>query len=313
MIEPHTTSFISIVGNMKTLEYNGATYFLDGAKPKDEAYRKFFNKRRTNETGEVDYFLAKRKQFFFHPMHLHEGYDDIYYIGGFLSDLKQPSEKQVRDAMIFLMQDNCGDGGFNRYAIKAGGGSAADSIFSSSLSIQISNPANGEDQWVVLMKKYSTEFKDVLITYDEIHSLFDKCSTIEQKNGRDLDSVKAIIGLFMHSLASGYFKMSKSPDVKYSEDQAIGKLHKWFPQYSKKTWEKGFEFFESRIEQSKGYVYEERPGARVNENHQIDCLKRMSNLRKIQELFGHVEEMYRTSATLPLVVNSATTKQLSIF
>jgi hypothetical protein len=68
------------------------------------------------------------------------------------------------------------------YAIKAGGESASDSMFSSSLKVMIAHPKTGLDTDVVILKKYSKNIEDVYITEKEVRALFNLCKTpVEQK------------------------------------------------------------------------------------------------------------------------------------
>lgn len=271
------------------ISYNGNVYFVNGGKPTDPEYKRFFGNSRRVETSEAEYYLATRKHFAFNPRHLHNGYDDLAWVKGFFSDIHQPGEDRVRNAMILQITDNCGDGSCNRYSLKAGGGSQSDSIFSSSLSILIANPSTGNDQWVVLMKKYSTVFSDVLICFDEILALFDLCSNEQQKRERDLTYTKDIIGLLIQAMANGYVNTTKSTKLPYSDQEASRILSKCLariPFSAAGAWQQAFQYFERRIKESQQYVFEERCGERVNERHQVDCLQRLARVKKLHSIFS---------------------------
>jgi hypothetical protein len=67
---------------MDIIEHNGHAYFVNGAKPIDEGYARFFGRKQPSE--EVDYFLAKRKHFIFNPKHVKD-FDDLGWILGFFA------------------------------------------------------------------------------------------------------------------------------------------------------------------------------------------------------------------------------------
>jgi hypothetical protein len=271
---------------MKSVQYNGNTYFLDGHKPEDDAYKSFFRGGRGKATEEVDYFLAKRKHFHFHPQHLHDGFDDLAWLNGFFSDIDQPTENEVRRAMLMVKTIDRGDGPMEKYSLKSGGGTCSDSIFCSSLSIVISHPETGEDTWRVLMKKYSTDFKDILITYKELCDLFEIASSKEHKSSRDKGYAKDVVGFLLGSCYSGKIVYSKKAPVPYTKQAALSLIENCLDQAEEKHWNEAFDFFYEKLQNDMLCRYEEKPGRDVNQEHQISCLKRLAALKEIKGLFG---------------------------
>jgi len=85
--------------------------------------------------------------------------DANYFIGAlnqFYENFKQPTERKVRNAMIYSISDEMASG--VEYKLKAGGGSLSDSQFEALIVI---------DE-IPIYKKYSSDFKKVLITKEEI-------------------------------------------------------------------------------------------------------------------------------------------------
>src|SRR5690606_14889254 len=106
-------------------------------------------------------------------------------------DLKQPTEAQVRRALILVIDED--------YALKSGGESASDNIFSSSLKWMQANPKSGLDYEPVLIKKWSRNFKDVLITFEEIVELWNLTITSKEKKEQDEDNILGALGMLIHN------------------------------------------------------------------------------------------------------------------
>lgn len=172
---------------MKMLvNYDGKQYYCNGYKPvEDQEYMRFTARRRAVE--EVDYFHAKRKSFFFNGDLLTNGFGDLVWCAQMFNAITQPSENEVRKALIKTLAINTGDGVSEKYMLKAGGGTASDSIYISSFSMLTSDAKTGYDKWVVVMKKYSTDFSDVLITYKELYSLLELCADPIHIEARDYE------------------------------------------------------------------------------------------------------------------------------
>ncbi len=104
-------------------------------------------------------------------------------------DLKQPTEAQVRRAMILIIDED--------YAIKSGGESASDNIYSSSLKWMQAHPVSGLDYEPVIIKKWSTNFNDVLITFKEIEELWNLTITPEEKEEENIDTIIGCLGMLV--------------------------------------------------------------------------------------------------------------------
>ena len=119
--------------------------------------------------------LAKRKVNFYNHKYTNGEADTVAQLRDLYKDIKQPTKQHVREAMILIINED--------YALKSGGESASDSMYSSSLCIWIADPKTFEDKKVVLIKKYSTKFEDILITMPEIEVLFEGSLTSQEKEG----------------------------------------------------------------------------------------------------------------------------------
>lgn len=287
----------------RTIQLNDSTYYLNGAKPTDEAYVKFFE--RKNPTEDVDYFLAKRKINFFHPRHLHNGYDDLGWINSFLHDIQQPTEERVRRAMIFSIEDNLGEGPENKLAYKAGGGSCSDSVFVSSYSILIASPTTGEDTWVVLMKKYSTKFTDVIITTEEIHALFNQVATPEQIHERDLDTARCWVARVLRGEEYGWVPGPKFTNITYTPEMAENFFTQTVARFPMNIWDQALNWFDMKYKQQLTAEFEEnQPGRNITAEHRAAYTKRLKLLARIRQ---GIE-----SRTVP-VTRSLAEEQLSLF
>lgn len=157
---------------MKTVEYNGMKYYVDGIsgdlkKEYDKAH-KGFREQVLFKNSPVLIYNHKNFQ------------EDLTYLSdavSVLDDLKQPSESTVRRAMIW----GIGYGGGMDYMIKSGGDNNSESFYSSSLTVEIAHPVTGLDTKVVVMKKYSNNFDDVLITESEVRALYKLCRTPKEQ------------------------------------------------------------------------------------------------------------------------------------
>lgn len=263
---------------------NNLDYYVNGAKPTDEEYKNFFKSKRPTE--DCDWFLAKRKHFAFFPKFLYEGYEDLDWINSFFHKLKQPTESQVRDALIFSIQDDCGDGPMNKYMLKAGGGSRSDSVFVSSFSIVTADPKTGLDTWRVIMKKYSTTFEDVLISYQELRDLFDQVATADQASARDRDSAKGYVALLMSAHRSGRIAIGNHKTKPCSTAdllEIIGHMKKSSVfQYVPEA----IQFFKDRIKDSMTREFiEDKPGRNVTQEHRLSEAQRLKALEEVEDMF----------------------------
>jgi hypothetical protein len=172
---------------VKTIQTKFGTYFCDGLprvlKEELDKFPKGFNLK--------EYTLCQRKVNHVNTLPFNRGKEFIAETRSWFNDKKQPSESQVRHAMIWGY-DQYGD-----YQIKAGGESASDSLFSSHFRVEIANPRTGEDMDVVVLKKHSTSFKDVLITIKELEAIFDAAATPAQKQYQKMEDLHGILDLLI--------------------------------------------------------------------------------------------------------------------
>lgn len=129
-------------------------------------------------------FFYNHKNFQNEPMYLSDAVS-------VLENIKQPSKKEVKGAMIW----GFGFGNDMDYAIKANGESKSDNMYESELKVTIPHPKSGIDTDVVILKKYSSDFEDVLITEKEVRCLYEKCKTNEENN--KLNKAKIDGGCFL--------------------------------------------------------------------------------------------------------------------
>ena len=136
----------------ESINSNGKKYFVDFINKTAED--KMFGNINIVEGKEHRY--AERNINIFHRNNITK--QNLEEIKNYLSEIEQPSGSTVRHLIIW-----CSDSE-RKYCIKAGSKSESDNIYGSIL------------KWggVVILKKYSTNFNNVIITADELQSLFDK-------------------------------------------------------------------------------------------------------------------------------------------
>jgi hypothetical protein len=136
----------------------------------------------------TDFDLAKMNAKVFNKKNIHD-INVISQLRMWFDDLKQPTEAQVRRAMILLIDED--------YALKSGGESASDKIYSSSLKWMQAHPTSGLDYEPVIIKKWSTNFEDVLITFKEIEELWNLTITPKEKEETDIDNIIGCLGMLV--------------------------------------------------------------------------------------------------------------------
>lgn len=196
---------------MKTIEHNGNTYHVNGMP---EELKQLMS-RASTETKQNVLFEQGKPMFFYNhknfqgdPMYLSDAVE-------ILKGLKQPTKTQVRNAMIW----GIGYGGDLDYAVKAGGETNSDNMFSSHLSVTIAHPKTGMDTNVVVLKKYSKNFEDVLITEQEVRDLYKMCQTPDETKKIQKSQMEAGICLLLRSFRgqkiniSGKQKKATQKDV----------------------------------------------------------------------------------------------------
>jgi len=151
-------------------------YFVDGIPEK--------KKKELGVFWKTDYVLAQNNVCFYNHKHTQGDADIIAQLRSFYTGLEQPSENKVRRAMILIIDED--------YALKAGGEGASDCIYSASLRICIADPTTGEDKDVVLVKKYSTKFENVLIQLKEVEDLFEACLSTSERTEVLKDEARSV-------------------------------------------------------------------------------------------------------------------------
>lgn len=199
---------------MKTIEHNGNTYHVNGMP---EELKQLMS-RASTETKQNVLFQQDEPMFFYNhknfqgdPSYLSDAVD-------ILKGLKQPTKTQVRNAMIW----GIGYGGDLDYAIKAGGETNSDNMFSSHLSVTIAHPKTGYDTNVVVLKKYSKNFKDVLITEQEVRELYKMCQTPEETKKIKKSQMEAGICLLLRSFRGQ--KINISGKRKFATQKQIDQM-----------------------------------------------------------------------------------------
>jgi hypothetical protein len=178
---------------MKTLEYNGNTYHIDKL-PVAEGKTKSSTRLKKD-----DYMLANEKTFIFFKKNIHD-FEIANEMRDFFHRIKQPSESKVREAMIIIIDED--------YAIKSGGDSKSDHIYSSSFKWMQASPTTGEDIEPVLLKKFSKNFEDVLITLEEIEFLILNSLTEKEKIQKAKNDVESMITFLARTIQRGKYNES---------------------------------------------------------------------------------------------------------
>lgn len=140
------------------------TKFAPGAPVTVGERRYFIDGVPAEFQKQSEFYLAQNNINVFYARHLDEHTEPAAAMRSWFP-AKQPTESQVRGAMLWLY-DSFGD-----YGIKAGGGTLSDSIFISHLTITVADSRSGADRDVVLLKKHSQLFSEVLITIEEVERL----------------------------------------------------------------------------------------------------------------------------------------------
>lgn len=162
-----------MTAKIKTVEVKAQTYFVNQVPAEFEK--------------QPEWLLAQNKVNVFFAKHLNEYVHPAAEMRSWFNDKNQPTESQVRRAMIW------GYDQFGDYQIKSGGGAIADNIFISQLKITIEDPRTGFDKDVVLLKKYSNNFDEVLITIDEVQKLEDLTESKARKNSMRLHLLPSML------------------------------------------------------------------------------------------------------------------------
>lgn len=163
---------------MKKLEYNNKEYYVNS----------FPKINKNGLYSDKPILIYMHKNFQGNPDYLSDAVS-------ILDNLKQPSKKVVKEAMIWSI----GYGGDHSYSIKAGGESKSDSKFSSHLKVTIAHPKTGYDTDVVVLKKYSNIFEDVLISEKEVSDLYKMCQTPNETKIVNHNKLQSCIHLLLRT------------------------------------------------------------------------------------------------------------------
>lgn len=196
-------------GDKVTTEFG--TYYVNGA---DSELQKVIDRNK----GEMqESALAKLSVNFVNAKYFTEDNDVAPQMRSWFDDKKQPTEAQVKNAMIWSY-DSYGD-----YQIKAGGGSKSDNIYVSHLRSTIADPLTGNDKDVVILKKYSNNFKDVLITIKEVEALQKLTESSKVRESRRKDNYRGAIGFLFRCELLGKYADSNGTEV---PAETIEKMYK---------------------------------------------------------------------------------------
>lgn len=257
----------------KTVKISFGEYQVNGISPE---LKKIWDKAPTENR---EWEFAKRKVKIVNSKYFTEDTDVAAESRSWFDDKKQPTENQVKNAMIWSY-DHYGD-----YKIKAGGGSRSDNIFVSSFSTTIADPKTGLDKDVVIIKKYGQSIEDVLITIDEIQELQDKTESKSVKNYRKNERLGGILSLLIRheqgfSVVEGNKRATSEQinkvinDTKqdYSSDEILNRLEK-----IKTNIERDF------TETEKAGIIDDTKERKQKRKEQFD--KKINAIKKIQEYF----------------------------
>lgn len=186
---------------MKTVQHNSKKYYVNGVSG---TLKELLDK--TNRERKTHVLFEQNEPVCFYNHKNFQGNPD--YLGdavGILKNVKQPTAEQVRLAMIWGIGY---PGETMDYAIKAGGESGSDSMFSSHLKVMIAHPKTGLDTDVVVLKKYSKNIKDVYITEEEVRALYKLCQTPEETKKVNQTKVEGGVCLLWRSFQG--FKINVS-------------------------------------------------------------------------------------------------------
>ena len=131
-----------------------------------------------------------------------------------LEDIKQPTEADVRRAMILKI----GYEGDLFYSLKAGGESNSDNQYSSSVTATFEGTKNGEDTDRVIIKKYNSDFKKVLITGAEVREIKRIILKIKRTKLMREDEVQGTIDFIASSERRGKVDISDGGTQPYTEE-----------------------------------------------------------------------------------------------
>lgn len=207
---------------MKIVNYNGNEYHVNSPSKELKALMdKSYSKEAVLFQQPKPVFFYMHKNFQGEPSYLSDAI-------GILKNIKQPTRNQVQHAMIWSIgYDNT-----HYYSIKAGGESISDNLFTSCLMVTIAHPKTGLDTDVVILKKYSKNFEDVLITEKEVRSLYEKCKSPEETKKVNKTNVEGAIHLLLRSFRG--LKINISGTDKFADKKTLSKIKDYLFEFGTK-------------------------------------------------------------------------------
>lgn len=233
-------------------------------------------KNKSTGRWHTDYQMALKNVKLYNHRFTNGELDIISQVRSLYDKIKQPTEGDVRRAMLMLINED--------YALKAGGESSSDRIYSSSLGIWIADPKTGEDKKVALIKKYSTTFSEVLITMEELDDLFEICLSPKEKKGVLEDNALSVMKLLKDRELG--MKCNYSDGVKklMPKQDAINMIKNYVnrgvtPEMFKSSYDK---MMQARLDDLKD-VYIENETNTVNSRHQEYTRRHIAGLERAYE------------------------------
>lgn len=222
-----------------------------------------------------DFELANMNANFCHLRKAKDVFDIIAELRGWMKDLKQPSESTVRNAMIWTWDQD--------YSIKSGGESGSDHIYSSSLKWLVMNPKNGEDMDLVLLKKYSTKFEDVLITLEEMEALVDAIISPVQVVERGKRQVELVLGFMYGGFRRGKVNFTDNKEHNFNDEVKQSALNSIKDLNYPVIQEKYLCRLEDRLKRAfEIEIIEDRPGVNKNADYQKRCRTDMDAFHELK-------------------------------
>lgn len=157
----------------KSVQYNSRNYYVNKVPAEFEKKPEWYLAQHN-----VNIVFAKHFDEFTHP-----GAE----MRSWFDERRQPTEAQVRRAMIW------GYDQFGDYQIKSGGGAISDNIFISQFKMTVADARTGWDKDVIVLKKYSNNFAEVLITPAELDALQQATESKAARNARRLGLLPSLL------------------------------------------------------------------------------------------------------------------------
>lgn len=217
---------------MKVITYNHKEYFVDGVPTH---LQKKLDISSPNILFDEDkpVFFYNHKNFQENPIYLNDAIS-------ILKDIEQPYERKVSYNMLWGL----GYGESLDYAIKAGGESESDHMFSSHLKVTVADEKTGLDKDVIILKKYSKEFFEVLITEKEVLNLYGLCKTPKEKELIDVSKMEGYIYLLLKCLRKE--KIQINNNIKLASEKQIEKIKEKLSQCDRNSIKKHIDMLISR-------------------------------------------------------------------